>query len=252
MPWIIPLLLGRHVDASARSTTGSTGCSCPGGVDLHPSAYHEEPTPLCGRTDPDRDETELTLTRWAMEDKKPLLAVCRGSPGRERGRRAARCIRTSRRSCPGPSSTTTSRARVRTPAICWCTTSRIPADTRLGRLLGRPVIRVNSMHHQGIKQRRGGPPAQRLRARRPDRGPRVAQRALPARRPVAPGGPGGARSRSCGACSPRSWRRRGNTALGLRALRRYEGPTRRASRPSAGGPSAVAGPRVAATARPAP
>ena len=35
---------------------------------------------------------------------------------------------------------------------CWCTRSRIPADTRLGRLVGVPAIRVNSMHHQGIKR----------------------------------------------------------------------------------------------------
>jgi putative glutamine amidotransferase len=29
---------------------------------------------------------------------------------------------------------------------------RIPPDTRLGRLLGMPSLRVNSMHHQGIKE----------------------------------------------------------------------------------------------------
>ena len=29
---------------------------------------------------------------------------------------------------------------------------RIPADTRLGRLLGSSTIRVNSMHHQGINR----------------------------------------------------------------------------------------------------
>jgi len=77
VPWIIPLLRGDR-DTLRAIYDRLDGVFLPGGVDLHPEAYQEEPTPLCGRTDPDRDETELTLTRWAMEDHKPLLAVCRG------------------------------------------------------------------------------------------------------------------------------------------------------------------------------
>src|SRR5262245_17141956 len=77
VPWIIPLLRGDR-DTLRAIYDRLDGVFLPGGVDLHPAAYQEEPTPLCGRTDPDRDETELTLTRWAMEDHKPVFAVCRG------------------------------------------------------------------------------------------------------------------------------------------------------------------------------
>ena len=40
---------------------------------------------------------------------------------------------------------------------------RIAPDTRLGRLLQTPTIRVNSMHHQGIKRLAEGLAATRSR-----------------------------------------------------------------------------------------
>lgn len=49
-----------------------------GGADVDPSFYQEEKSSVCGRTDPDRDRVEITLTRWAMRDRKPVFAVCRG------------------------------------------------------------------------------------------------------------------------------------------------------------------------------
>lgn len=49
-----------------------------GGVDVHPSTYDEEESPLLGRTDAPRDTVELALARWAVADGKPLLGVCRG------------------------------------------------------------------------------------------------------------------------------------------------------------------------------
>src|SRR6185437_3525882 len=55
------------------------GILLPGGVDIDPSVYGAARSPLCGRTDPDRDQTELMLTRWAMEERKPVLGICRGA-----------------------------------------------------------------------------------------------------------------------------------------------------------------------------
>ena len=49
-----------------------------GGEDVDPAHYGEPRHEKCGSVAPIRDEVELTLTRWAMEDKKPLLAICRG------------------------------------------------------------------------------------------------------------------------------------------------------------------------------
>src|SRR5262249_23937982 len=43
-----------------------------------PGPYAEAPHSLSAKTDGDRDATELPLLRWALEDRKPVLGVCRG------------------------------------------------------------------------------------------------------------------------------------------------------------------------------
>src|SRR4051812_4872780 len=77
IPWIIPLI--QNDSPSLREIYDRLdGVFLPGGVDLDPSAYNERPIDGCGRTDPARDEIELALSRWALNEEKPLLAVCRG------------------------------------------------------------------------------------------------------------------------------------------------------------------------------
>lgn len=49
-----------------------------GGADIDPALYGEERHPQLGVIEPDRDRTELLLTRWAVADGKPLLGICRG------------------------------------------------------------------------------------------------------------------------------------------------------------------------------
>ena len=49
-----------------------------GGVDLDPQSFGEAPHPALGRTDPARDAVELTLARWAIAERKPVLGLCRG------------------------------------------------------------------------------------------------------------------------------------------------------------------------------
>lgn len=150
VPWIIPLLQGDSATLRAIYER-LDGVFLPGGVDLHPSTYQEEPTALCGRTDPDRDEIELALARWAIEDRKPLLAVCRGvqvinvAAGGTVHQDVAAQVPGAIKHDYFPSQGTYTRDLLVHEV-------RIPADTTLGRLLETPSIRVNSMHHQGIKR----------------------------------------------------------------------------------------------------
>ena len=78
IPWVIPLLEGNEA-ALRRIYERLDGLFLPGGVDVDPAAYGEPRTTLCGRTDAARDWTELLLSRWALADRKPVLAVCRGA-----------------------------------------------------------------------------------------------------------------------------------------------------------------------------
>jgi putative glutamine amidotransferase len=76
-PILIPLLDGEP-DALRGIYDLCDGILIPGGVDVDPVCFGEAPHPQLGRTDPARDRVELQLTRWAVEDRKPLLGLCRG------------------------------------------------------------------------------------------------------------------------------------------------------------------------------
>lgn len=49
-----------------------------GGADIDPQAYGERPSELLMTTDPDRDRFELSLLRAFVEAGKPVLGICRG------------------------------------------------------------------------------------------------------------------------------------------------------------------------------
>lgn len=55
------------------------GLVLPGGADLDPSHFGEQPHPKLGEVDPVRDEHELFVARWAAENGLATLGVCRGA-----------------------------------------------------------------------------------------------------------------------------------------------------------------------------
>src|ERR1700680_2210411 len=55
------------------------GICLPGGPDVGPKLYGEEPRADCSvDVDPELDRAEMLLVRWALDADKPLLAICRG------------------------------------------------------------------------------------------------------------------------------------------------------------------------------
>lgn len=49
-----------------------------GGVDVLPTRYGEETLPACGTIHENRDESELLMTRIALEKGMPIFGICRG------------------------------------------------------------------------------------------------------------------------------------------------------------------------------
>lgn len=147
IPWVIPLLEGNEA-AVRRIYERLDGLFLPGGVDVDPAAYGELRSSLCGRTDPARDWTELLLVRWALADKKPVLAVCRGaqlvnvavggSLYQDVGTQHPEAIKHDHFPVGGR----------RRDALAH--EVHLAAGSRLRRLLGTDSLAVNSMHHQGI------------------------------------------------------------------------------------------------------
>ena len=51
----------------------------PGGPDVEPRLYGEDPIPDCHvRSVPQLDAADMALAHWALEDRLPLLGICRG------------------------------------------------------------------------------------------------------------------------------------------------------------------------------
>ncbi len=76
----VPLLIPHLTDLTGlrRLYERLDGLLLPGGGDVDPVHYGETRHERCGRVTPIRDETELALVRWAAEEGKPLLGICRG------------------------------------------------------------------------------------------------------------------------------------------------------------------------------
>jgi putative glutamine amidotransferase len=49
-----------------------------GGSDVNPALYEAEPHSRLGEVDEERDRVELQCIEWALADRLPILAICRG------------------------------------------------------------------------------------------------------------------------------------------------------------------------------
>ena len=119
-----------------------------GGVDLDPAHFDEPPHPKLGKVDAQRDWVELTLTRWALADKMPLLGICRG-------------IQTLNVACGGTLwqdiSAQVPDAIPHTyypghPYNLLAHSVQVEPGSRLAEALGAPQVQVNSLHHQAVKE----------------------------------------------------------------------------------------------------
>lgn len=76
LPLVIPCVLSEAaVEPLLRSIDGLL---LSGGVDVDPQLFGEEPQPTLGEICPERDRLELALTRRALQQDRPILAICRG------------------------------------------------------------------------------------------------------------------------------------------------------------------------------
>ena len=76
-----PILLPVYDDAEALRSYVSLcdGFVLPGGIDINPLTYGEDPHPKLQSNKLEFDECELHFIRIVLESKKPMLGICRGS-----------------------------------------------------------------------------------------------------------------------------------------------------------------------------
>ena len=148
VPVLIPLLAD-NIATLREIYDRLDGVLVPGGVDIDPAVYREPRHELLGRLDPARDTTEVTITRWALEDEKPFLGLCRG-------------LQVLSVALGGTLWQDITQERPDSEKHDYFPNSgfsrdhlahnvEVTGDSRLGDALGAGTIAVNSMHHQGIR-----------------------------------------------------------------------------------------------------
>jgi len=142
VPVIIPLLEG--IDPARGLMESLDGLVLTGGPDLDPATFNEEPHPKLGRISPERDFIELAITRMALELGMPILGICRG-------------IQVLNVAAGGSiiqdiPSQVGSAIKHYQDAPRWHPTHGIRLrESRFARFMGRSEIRVNTFHHQSVR-----------------------------------------------------------------------------------------------------
>jgi putative glutamine amidotransferase len=147
VPWMIPLIESEPETLRAIYDR-LDGVFIAGGVDLDPSSYGHERRAVCGRTDLARDRVELQFVRWAIEENKPVLGVCRGMQilnAASGGTLYQDCSEFYPGSLKHDYFPTAGFAR-----DYLAHEVRLAPGSLLERAFQAPQIEVNSMHHQGI------------------------------------------------------------------------------------------------------
>ena len=142
VPVIVPLL---RPEAIAALLDRVDGICLPGGPDLQPSAYGEEPHPELGPTEPRVDAVELALVRAADRRNLPILGICRGMQLLNVARGG-----TLHQHLPD---VVGDQLEHRQPEHGSVTTHRVDTapHSRLRAILGGPSLQVNSFHHQAVR-----------------------------------------------------------------------------------------------------
>jgi putative glutamine amidotransferase len=142
IPVIVPLL---RPEAIAALLERVDGVCLPGGPDLQPSSYDEEPHPELGPTEPRVDAVELALIRAADRRKLPILGICRGMQALNVARGG-----TLHQHLPDVVGTGLDHRQAEHGSITTHPIETAP-HSRIRAALGGPKLEVNTFHHQAVK-----------------------------------------------------------------------------------------------------
>lgn len=145
-----PLLIPNHIpDEALRAlSTRLDGLMFTGGGDIHPKRYGGQTHPRVYSIDPQRDRTEILLLGEAVRNELPFLGICRG----------IQVINVARGGSLYEDITDQHPGALKHD--CYPDWPRdhlahevdIEPDSQLAQVLGRSHERVNSLHHQAIRQ----------------------------------------------------------------------------------------------------
>ncbi|TVQ28690.1 MAG: gamma-glutamyl-gamma-aminobutyrate hydrolase family protein [Spirochaetaceae bacterium] len=149
VPFLIPLDLP---EPSLRHLYDMTsGILLAGGGDIDPAVYGGAGHATIRDVEPNRDRAEITITRWAVADGRPLLGVCRGIQviAVAAGGTLIEDIPSEvPDALPHKRPTGADREAGETGIVQLV---RLTESSRLADIVGEEAISVNSIHHQAVR-----------------------------------------------------------------------------------------------------
>lgn len=142
----VPIMLPHEIDHVERYADMIDGLLLTGGHDVDPYYYGEEPHKKISELTPERDAFEFALTQLMLAKNKPVFGICRGSQmlNVAAGGSLVQDI---------PSAFPDAIQHVQTTKPDYPIHSiRVLEQSKLGEILGKEVVRVNSFHHQAVKE----------------------------------------------------------------------------------------------------
>ncbi len=132
-----------NVENAIKEALECDGLLLPGGADVNPKMYNEEPAAQCGKPNELRDNAEVPMFKEFLKTGKPILSICRGF-------QLVNVI------CGG-----SLYQDIKNEQKCkhmdffsranHIHTVRVEKNTKLYDIFHTTEINVNSMHHQAIK-----------------------------------------------------------------------------------------------------
>jgi putative glutamine amidotransferase len=146
VPVVLPPLLA-DTRAAGAVLQGLDGLLLSGGSDLNPAYYGEEPLPELGITIPERDAFEMALLEQALVRGIPIFGICRGMQILN-----VALGGTLYQDLPSQIGGDILKHRQETPK--WQPTHEVEVSegSCVGEIVERRSVKVNSYHHQGIKE----------------------------------------------------------------------------------------------------
>lgn len=145
IPVLIPLNL--PLDKLSELLGGLDGLVFTGGGDIEIHRFDGEPHQKLYDLDAERDEIEIQMVRQAAQDNKPFLGICRGL-------QIANVAFGGTLYTHIPDQLPGALQHTNFPDHPWDYLAhpvQVSEGSRLAEILGEPIMQVNSLHHQGIK-----------------------------------------------------------------------------------------------------
>lgn len=142
----VPVVLPPFAERAGEMARAIDGLVLSGGSDLDPRYYGEEPLPELGRTVPERDAFEMALVEEVLGLGLPVFGICRGLQVLN-----VALGGTLYQDLPSQLDEAMIAHRQRTPKWQWTHEVEIRSGSGVAGIMGSEGLRVNSYHHQAIK-----------------------------------------------------------------------------------------------------